>query len=308
MNQQGNVIWFSGLSGAGKTTLCKRLAPALEKLGYSVAVLDGDDLRLGLSCDLGFSDTDRAEQVRRTAHVAKILSTHVDFVLVALITPLEQHRQIARELVPGMTEIFVDAPLHVCETRDPKGLYQRARAGLIRGFTGIDATFEIPINPHFVCRTDQHSVSTSIRELTTFMLSASRTQSTVPATCCSGASSGRRPTIAVDFDGVIADYDGWISELTFGNPRQDVRLALQQLREKGWKIVIHTTRGASALATYLDSEQIPFDEVNCNSDYNSAGTKPVATVYWDDRALRYSGDAAADLRLILQFRTWNGRI
>jgi adenylylsulfate kinase len=117
----------------------------------------------------------------------------------------------------------------------------------------------------------------------------------------------RQPTIAVDFDGVIAEYDGWKGEQVLGPPRNDVVNALRVLRQEGWKVVIHTTRSELHIVDYLARHEIPYDEINRNSDYPNAGIKPVATVYWDDRALRYSGNAARDLEAIRNFRTWNDR-
>ena len=116
-----------------------------------------------------------------------------------------------------------------------------------------------------------------------------------------------RRTIAVDFDGVIADYDGWRGPARLGRPRRDVLEALAALRSEGWKIVIHTTRGREEVAEYLIQNQVPHDEINRNSDYNTNGVKPVADVYWDDRAVRYSGQAQEDLQLIRSFQTWSGR-
>jgi len=117
----------------------------------------------------------------------------------------------------------------------------------------------------------------------------------------------RQPTIAVDFDGVLAEYEGWKGPEHLGDPRADVIAALHALRSEGWKIVIHTTRSANQIAAYLALHRIPYDYINQNPAYNNAGSKPVATVYWDDRALCYSGDAARDLNSIRDFRTWNGR-
>jgi len=116
-----------------------------------------------------------------------------------------------------------------------------------------------------------------------------------------------RRTIAVDFDGVIADYDGWKGFGVLGAPRQDVRGVLEALRKEGWKIVVHTTRGQQEIADYLMLHGIVYDEINQNSDYRTLGVKPVADVYWDDRAVTYSGDAIRDLERIRQFRTWSGR-
>lgn len=116
-----------------------------------------------------------------------------------------------------------------------------------------------------------------------------------------------RRTIAVDFDGVIADYDGYKGPSVLGAPRLDVILALRTLQAEGWKIVINTTRGEAEILDYLSRHHIPHEEINRNSDYTTQGPKPMADVYWDDRALCYSGDASKDLHLIRNFRTWSGR-
>jgi hydroxymethylpyrimidine pyrophosphatase-like HAD family hydrolase len=119
--------------------------------------------------------------------------------------------------------------------------------------------------------------------------------------------NGSRRTIAVDFDGVIAEYDGWKGAGVLGAPRSDVILALRELRSEGWKVVIHTTRGVHEIAPYLIEHDIPHDEINQNQDYRTQGPKPVADVYWDDRAVCYSGNASDDLKAIREFRTWSGR-
>ncbi len=116
-----------------------------------------------------------------------------------------------------------------------------------------------------------------------------------------------RRTIAVDFDGVIAEYDGWKGVGVLGAPRADVREVLQTLRAEGWKIIIHTTRSEQEIVDYLVRHGIVYDEINRNSDYKTQGVKPVADVYWDDRAIPYSGDARKDLERIRRFRTWSGR-
>ena len=119
--------------------------------------------------------------------------------------------------------------------------------------------------------------------------------------------SDKQLTIAVDFDGVIVDYDGWEGSQAFGSPRADVLEALKALRSDGWKIVVHSCRASTEIAQYLVENSIPFDEINQNSSFSTGGVKPVATVYWDDRACRYSGDARKDLEIIRNFRTWNAR-
>lgn len=115
-------------------------------------------------------------------------------------------------------------------------------------------------------------------------------------------------TIAVDFDGVIAEYSGWEDSAgAFGSPRSDVVEALGILRNEGWKIVVYSCRDSEEITPYLRANSIPFDEVNHNSSRPCAGPKPIATVYWDDRACRYSGDARSDLEIIRNFHTWSGR-
>ena len=116
-----------------------------------------------------------------------------------------------------------------------------------------------------------------------------------------------RQALAVDFDGVIADYDGWQGTGVLGQPRKDVLNALNQLRLEGWKIIVYTTRGEDEIKQYLIENCVPFDEINHNSSYTNGGQKPVATVYWDDRACCYSGNAQKDLERIRSFRTWSGR-
>lgn len=293
----GKVVWMTGLSGSGKTTLCRAATAFLRPRGQQVQTLDGDELRKGISADLGFSIADRMENIRRAAELARMLSANETTVFVAMICPTDDMRSLVRSVLPDVIEVFVDAPLAVCETRDPKGLYRRAREGAIKDFTGISSPFDIPQRPHLVCRTDMETVQESTAKILTFLLG--------PGTAAE--SSERRKTIAVDFDGVIADYNGWQGEDVLGAPRRDVIEALHKLRALGWKIIIHTTRANHAIASFLDRAAIPFDEINSNLDYRNFGPKPVATVYWDDRSLRYSGDAEQDLFQILNFRTWSGR-
>jgi adenylylsulfate kinase len=156
----GRVVWFTGLSGAGKSTLCKKVGFELKHYGLRVQTLDGDDLRRGLCSDLGFSAEDRAENVRRAVHVASLLSKTESIVLVALITPFQTLRIWCGRKFRIFSR-FVDAPLCVCEQRDPKGLYKRARTGDLLHFTGVSSCFEVPSSPDIVCHTDRETIEQS---------------------------------------------------------------------------------------------------------------------------------------------------
>jgi adenylylsulfate kinase len=300
--KSGQIVWFTGLSGSGKSTLCNALAEELRRQRRNVQILDGDELRQGLCCNLGFSLSDRAENVRRIAHVARLLSLGGTTVLIAVISPFQTFRDTARSILPDMLEVFVDAPLATCEMRDPKGNYKKARAGMLKNFTGIDSPYETPSAPDVICRTDQETIALSMSKVL-----GSLSTSKNPTPLQPPAATDRRSTIAVDFDGVIANYEGWKGERVLGAPRNDVISALTQLKAEGWKIIVHTTRGASDIRAYLTDARVPFDEINENSDYSNRGHKPVARVYWDDRAVCYSGDAERDLGRIRAFRTWSGR-
>ena len=298
---EGCVVWLTGLSGAGKSTLCRSTVAALKKLGVAAQLLDADDIRQGLCSDLGFSLEDRFENVRRIAHVARALAATGSVVLVAAISPTHQIRRQLRENLEELLEVFVDAPLSVCEHRDPKGLYKRARGGLISNFTGVDSPFELPLQPAVVCHTDRETIEESTWKIVCAIQTRSHRYLVERARTVI-----RRLTVAVDFDGVIADYDGWDGVTNPGTPRIDVISALRRLRSEGWKIIIYTSRSGVDLIEYLIKNEIPFDEINANSDYETMG-KPVATVYWDDRAVCYSGHAANDLERIREFKTWSGR-
>lgn len=162
----GVTIWFTGLSGAGKTTLSQRLADYLHQQGYPrIEVLDGDIVRQYLTKDLGFSKSDRDENIRRIGFVAHLLTRNGVIVLVSAISPYAAMREEVRQLIGNFVEVFVNAPLNVCEQRDVKGLYQRARAGEIKHFTGIDDPYESPGHPEIECRTDLETVDESLEKI-----------------------------------------------------------------------------------------------------------------------------------------------
>ncbi|PAR37334.1 adenylyl-sulfate kinase [Vibrio metoecus] len=147
--QRPAVLWFTGLSGAGKSTVAGALENRLVELGYHTYLLDGDNVRHGLCSDLGFSEQDRRENIRRIGELAKLMADAGLIVLTAFISPHRAERQMVRDLLPTgeFIEVYVNTSLDVCEARDTKGLYKKARAGEIRQFTGIDSVYEAPVNP-----------------------------------------------------------------------------------------------------------------------------------------------------------------
>jgi len=162
---RGLTIWFTGLSAAGKTTLNNAVRERLQASGYAVESLDGDELRQNLWKDLGFSKQDRDENVRRIGFVAHLLSRNGIIVLVSAISPYRAVRDEVRRRVGNFVEVYVNAPLDVCEQRDQKGLYQRARAGQLSGFTGVNDPYEPPLSPEVECRTDRESIAESVEKI-----------------------------------------------------------------------------------------------------------------------------------------------
>lgn len=158
--QQGLTVWFTGLSGAGKTTISRSVHGELLTRGYRVEMLDADLVRKQFWPDLGFSKADRDENIRRIGALAELLTRNGIIALVAAISPYRAARNEARNRICRFLEVHVDAPLYVCEGRDPKGLYRRARSGNLPGFTGIDDPYEAPLAPEIHCATDQDTVNT----------------------------------------------------------------------------------------------------------------------------------------------------
>ncbi|MTI32258.1 adenylyl-sulfate kinase [Xanthovirga aplysinae] len=158
------VVWFTGLSGSGKSTLAGALENKLFDEGYHTYILDGDNVRRGLNKDLGFSATSRTENIRRIGEVCKLFVDAGIIVLSAFVSPIEVDRQKVRNLVgkDNFVEVFVDCPVEVCEQRDVKGLYKKARTGEVKEFTGISSPFEKPVAPDVIIKSDQQSIEESV--------------------------------------------------------------------------------------------------------------------------------------------------
>lgn len=167
LQQRAVVIWMAGLSGSGKSTLAKGLERALHQQGYLTELLDGDNLRSGINNNLGFSEADRLENIRRSAEVAKLFMQAGLITICSFISPTEQVRQMARNIIgpEDFFEVYVNAPFEVCAERDVKGLYKKALKGEIKNFTGLDAPFEAPARPALEIRTDREDYSASVQKL-----------------------------------------------------------------------------------------------------------------------------------------------
>ena len=172
LSQKAKILWFTGLSGSGKSTIANEVELALNEQGFKTYLLDGDNVRLGLNNDLGFSDKDRVENIRRIREVAKLMLDAGLIVLCAFVSPFRKDRDALREVVNkgDFLEIFVNCPLEVCEERDVKGLYKKARAGLIKDFTGISSAFEAPLNPEIILNTKELSLEKCIEKILSLLL------------------------------------------------------------------------------------------------------------------------------------------
>jgi len=168
-NQKGVTLWFTGLSGSGKTTIAKALEKTLKDQGYKVELLDGDEIRDYLCRDLGFSKKDRDENIRRVSYIAKLLTRNGVITLCCFVSPYREARQKARTLIGDFIEVYVNTPLEVCETRDVKGHYAKARAGHLPEFTGVSDPYEAPTEPELQLPTDQISLEQSVNILLSYL-------------------------------------------------------------------------------------------------------------------------------------------
>jgi len=170
---QAKVIWLTGISGSGKSTIANAAEKLLYQQGYRTYILDGDNIRHGLSKDLGFTEADRVENIRRISEVSKLMLDAGIIVITAFISPYRSERDMAKNLFDdgNFKEVFIDTPLKIAEERDPKGLYKKARDGKIPNFTGIDSPYEAPLNPDLVINAATQSIEDCARSLVTMILS-----------------------------------------------------------------------------------------------------------------------------------------
>lgn len=170
-NQRPVVIWLTGLSGSGKSSLADALEQRLIAQNYHTYLLDGDNVRMGLCKDLGFGDQDREENIRRVAEVANLFVDAGLIVITSFISPFQRDRALARSVIgeESFIEVYLDTPLSECERRDPKGLYSKARQGLIKNFTGIDSPYEVPVSPQITIDTMTHSITDGVEAIMAYL-------------------------------------------------------------------------------------------------------------------------------------------
>ena len=271
----GKVLWFTGLSGSGKSTIANALDEVLHGRGLKTYILDGDNVRMGLNGDLGFSPKDRTENIRRIAEVAKLFADSGTIVLTAFISPYIEDRDAAREVIgDDFVEVFVDTPLDVCEDRDPKGLYKKARAGEIKGFTGIDAPYEVPEDPEFIL--DNRPLEFAVDTLIDYLDSEN-----ILSNIKEVKTLDKERTLSFDFDGVIHKYSKGFQGLenAYDEPMPGAFKMMTKLKVEGYVLKIMSSRPAHVIKKWL------FDNSMDHLFADVSNQKFVATVYVDDRAM-----------------------
>lgn len=168
-NKNGLTLWLTGYSGSGKTSISYGISEKLAEMNIPFEILDGDLIRESLSKGLGYSKEDRCENIKRIGFVAELLSRNGILVIVSAISPFKSARQKVREKIKNFIEIYVNCSLEECESRDPKGLYKKARAGLLSNFTGYDSPYEAPENPEIVCYTEKENLEDSVNKIMTYL-------------------------------------------------------------------------------------------------------------------------------------------
>lgn len=276
LKQKSPVIWLTGLSGSGKSTIANELAIKLQQKGKLAYILDGDNVRMGLNKDLGFSDDDRKENIRRIAEVAKLLSDAGVIVITAFISPFREERERAKDIIGrnNFVGVYVEAPLMVCEERDPKGLYKKARNGEIPMFTGIDSPYEKPTNADLTINTEENSIQTCVDFIyKNLNLSNEKEIDNLD----------KRKTISIDFDGVIHKYSKGFQGLdnAYDPPMEGAIESIEKLYDEGYTLKILSSRPKEVIYPWLEKYGL--------SKYikEVSNHKFPATVYIDDRGMLF---------------------
>lgn len=281
LNHKSPVIWLTGLSGSGKSTIANYLESHLFNLGIKTYVLDGDNVRMGLNKNLGFSEEDRKENIRRISEVAKLFSDSGTLVITAFISPFIEDRQKAREIIgEDFIEVYVKTDIDVCEERDPKGLYKKARAGEIKNFTGIDSPYEAPENPEIILETQKLSVDECSMILYKYLLG----KEIILNEHKEINNLDKRKTIAIDFDGVIHKYSKGFKGLdnAYDEPMEGTKEALIELKSRGYTLKILSSRPKDVIVPWLKKYELDsyIEDVSNH--------KFPATVYVDDRGYQFN--------------------
>lgn len=278
LNQKSPVIWLTGLSGSGKSTIANGLASKLHNEGKLVYILDGDNVRMGLNKDLGFSDDDRRENIRRIAEIANLMSDAGIIVITAFISPFRDERENAKMIIgeDSFIEVYINSPLNVCESRDPKGLYRKARNGEIPMFTGIDSPYERPIKPDIFVNTDLLSIKDSVDFIYYNLdLELNKIKEI--------SNLDKKKTIAIDFDGVIHKYSKGFRGLdnAYDPPMDGAVESIKQLYDEGYTLKILSSRPKEVIYLWLKKYGL--------SEYITevSNHKFPATVYIDDRGFLF---------------------
>ena len=276
LKQKSPVIWLTGLSGSGKSTIANELALKLHKEGKLAYVLDGDNIRMGLNKDLSFSDDDRKENMRRIAEVAKLMSDTGVIVITAFISPFREERDEVKNIIGknNFIGVYVEAPLMVCEERDPKGLYKKARNGEIPMFTGIDSPYEKPTNADLTINTEENSIQTCVDFIyKNLNLSNEKEIDNLD----------KRKTISIDFDGVIHKYSKGFQGVdnAYDSPMEGAIESIEKLYNEGYILKILSSRPKEVIYPWLEKYGL--------SKYikEVSNHKFPATVYIDDRGFLF---------------------
>jgi len=280
-NHTSPVIWLTGLSGSGKSTIGNALEQALFERGIKTQVLDGDNIRMGLNKDLGFSDEDRKENMRRISEVAKLFSQSGTLTITAFISPFREERENCKQIIgeDNFIEVHVDADLDVCEERDPKGLYKKARAGEIKQFTGIDSPYEEPLRPDLVVESGKFSIEQCVDKIITYL-----EKEKIIHTVVFDSSEVAR-TISIDFDGVIHRYSRGFQGVdnAYDPPMNGAIEALTELKSKGYILKILSSRPKEVIKPWLEKYGIDHLITEVSNH------KIPAIIYIDDRGFHFKG-------------------